>query len=55
MVGYHIGDFVGAFRDNHPILLTLIFGGKFMKIVVVKSPKMLKGILRAIFKIKKDC
>ncbi|MEE1024715.1 MAG: stage V sporulation protein SpoVM [Acutalibacteraceae bacterium] len=25
-----------------------------MKVVVVKSPKFLKGILRAIFKIKKE-
>ncbi|MBQ7128966.1 MAG: stage V sporulation protein SpoVM [Clostridia bacterium] len=25
-----------------------------MKVVVVKSPKALKGILRMIFKIKKD-
>lgn len=25
-----------------------------MKIVVIKSPKLLSGILRAIFKIKKD-
>lgn len=25
-----------------------------MKVVVVKSPKMLKGILRMIFKIKKE-
>ncbi|MDO5603394.1 MAG: stage V sporulation protein SpoVM [Oscillospiraceae bacterium] len=25
-----------------------------MQIVVVKSPKMLRGILRALFKIKKD-
>ena len=55
MVGYHFGNFVGAFRGNYPILLTLNFGGRFMKIVVVKSPKILKGLLRTIFKIKKDC
>ncbi|MBR2151922.1 MAG: stage V sporulation protein SpoVM [Clostridia bacterium] len=37
------------------MLANKFFGGNLMKIVVVKSPKMLKGILRAIFKIKKEC
>lgn len=32
-----------------------ISGGILMKVVVVKSPKCLSGILRMIFKIKKDC
>jgi hypothetical protein len=38
-------------------LLSLILdadGRKAMKVVVLKSPKALKGILRMIFKIKKE-
>ena len=31
-----------------------ILGGKLMKVVVIKSPKFLAGILRMIFKIKKE-
>lgn len=36
-----------------PLHLTLIAGGKFVRIVVIKSPKALSGLLRLIFKIKK--
>ncbi|MEE0897292.1 MAG: stage V sporulation protein SpoVM [Acutalibacteraceae bacterium] len=31
-----------------------VLGGKFMKIVVIKSPKFLSGILRTLFGIKKQ-
>ena len=30
------------------------FGGAFMKMVVVKSPKFLAGLFRIIFRIKKE-
>jgi len=29
-------------------------GGIFMKVVIVKSPKILRGFLRMVFGIKKD-
>lgn len=38
------------FTSIFPILI----GGLFMKVVVVKSPKMFRGLLRLMFGIKKE-
>jgi len=36
------------------IIYYIAEGGTYMKIVVIRSPKFISGILRAIFKIKKE-
>lgn len=42
-------------RSNHPryYLLQEIRGDMYMKVVLIKSPKLLAPILRAVFKVKK--
>ncbi|MCR4863025.1 MAG: stage V sporulation protein SpoVM [Ruminococcus sp.] len=45
-------------RSNHknpfPEYNVVYKGGIHMKIVVIKSPKLISGLLRVIFRIKKD-
>ena len=46
-MGYHTRFFVLE-------MLIIYSGGKYMKVVLIKSPKLLSGILRMIFGIKKQ-
>ena len=45
---------IGCCSDNSRYyLLQKVIGGVFVKVVLLKSPKMLAPVLRAVFKIKK--
>ncbi|MBQ2295995.1 MAG: stage V sporulation protein SpoVM [Clostridia bacterium] len=50
---YSFSRFIADFTRFH-LLQILIKGLRFMKVVLVKSPKMLSGLLRLLFGIKKE-
>ena len=47
-------SFVSMGHNTWYFLLQIVFGGKFMKVVLIKSPKIFSGFLRMIFGIKKN-
>ncbi|MBQ3563910.1 MAG: stage V sporulation protein SpoVM [Clostridia bacterium] len=50
---YNFSRFIADFTRFY-LLQILIKGLRFMKVVLVKSPKMLSGLLRLLFGIKKE-